>query len=47
MTPMQVVEEWVHRFNAGDAAGVAAPYHDDAVNPQNGAACRSRSRTPA
>jgi ketosteroid isomerase-like protein len=34
MTPKQVVEKWVERFNAGDAAGLAALYHDDAVNHQ-------------
>lgn len=34
MTPRQVVEAWVDRFNAGDAAGLAELYHDDAVNHQ-------------
>lgn len=34
MTPRDVVEEWVRRFNAGDAVGLAALYHDDAVNHQ-------------
>lgn len=34
MTPRQVVETWVERFNAGDADGMAALYHDDAVNHQ-------------
>ena len=34
MTPKQVVEEWVQRFNDGDAAGLAALYHADAVNHQ-------------
>ena len=34
MTPRQVVEEWVRRFNAADAAGLAALYHEDAVNHQ-------------
>jgi limonene-1,2-epoxide hydrolase len=34
MTPRQVVEEWVRRFNAADAAGLATLYHDDAVNHQ-------------
>jgi ketosteroid isomerase-like protein len=34
MTPKQLVETWVERFNAGDAAGLAALYHDDAVNHQ-------------
>ncbi len=34
MTPRETVEEWVRRFNAADAAGLAALYHDDAVNHQ-------------
>ncbi|MEM7120017.1 MAG: nuclear transport factor 2 family protein [Pseudomonadota bacterium] len=34
MTPREVVEEWVKRFNAADVAGLAALYHDDAVNHQ-------------
>jgi len=34
MTPKQVVETWVSRFNARDAAGLEALYHDDAVNHQ-------------
>lgn len=34
MTPRQVVETWVERFNAGDADGMAALYHPDAVNHQ-------------
>jgi ketosteroid isomerase-like protein len=34
MTPRQVVEEWVRRFNAADAPGLAALYHEDAVNHQ-------------
>ena len=34
MTPREVVEEWVKRFNAADAAGLAALYHDEAVNHQ-------------
>ena len=34
MTPRQVVEEWVERFNRGDAAGLAELYHPDAVNHQ-------------
>jgi len=34
MTPKQVVEKWVEFFNAADAAGLAALYHDDAVNHQ-------------
>jgi limonene-1,2-epoxide hydrolase len=34
MTPGQVVETWVKRFNAGDVEGLAALYHEDAVNHQ-------------
>jgi len=34
MTPRQVVEAWVERFNAGDVDGLAALYHADAVNHQ-------------
>jgi ketosteroid isomerase-like protein len=34
MTPRQVVELWVERFNAGDAEGMAALYHEDAINHQ-------------
>ena len=34
MTPKQVVEEWVRRFNAADAAGLSELYHADAVNHQ-------------
>ena len=34
MTPRALVEEWVRRFNAADVAGLAALYHDDAVNHQ-------------
>lgn len=34
MTPRQVVEVWVERFNAGDVAGLGALYSDDAVNHQ-------------
>lgn len=34
MTPKQLVEAWVERFNAGDAAGLAELYHEDAVNHQ-------------
>lgn len=32
--PRAVVEEWLKRFNAADADGLAALYHDDAVNHQ-------------
>lgn len=34
MTPKQLVEEWVRRFNAGDIEGLAALYAPDAVNHQ-------------
>jgi limonene-1,2-epoxide hydrolase len=34
MTPREVVEQWVERFNAGDAQGIAALYHEEAVNHQ-------------
>ncbi|MCB2075122.1 MAG: nuclear transport factor 2 family protein [Novosphingobium sp.] len=34
MSPRQVVELWIERFNAGDAAGLGELYHDDAVNHQ-------------
>ncbi|GAB5466980.1 MAG: hypothetical protein Kilf2KO_00100 [Rhodospirillales bacterium] len=34
MTPKQVVELWIERFNARDASGLAELYHADAVNHQ-------------
>jgi len=34
MTPRDIVEEWVRRFNAADADALAELYHDDAVNHQ-------------
>jgi len=34
MTPREVVETWVERFNAADAESLAALYHADAVNHQ-------------
>lgn len=34
VTPRDVVESWVERFNAADAASLAALYHEDAVNHQ-------------
>jgi len=34
MTPREVVERWVELFNRGDADGLAALYHEDAVNHQ-------------
>jgi ketosteroid isomerase-like protein len=34
MTPRQVVEEWVRRFNAADADAIAELYREDATNHQ-------------
>ena len=34
MSPKMLVETWVELFNAGDADGLAALYHEDAVNHQ-------------
>lgn len=34
MTPKQLVQEWVRRFNAGDVDGLAALYAGDAINHQ-------------
>ena len=34
MTPRQLIEEWVLRFNAADAAGLAELYDEVAVNHQ-------------
>lgn len=34
MTPKQVVELWIERFNAADVDGLAALYAEDAVNHQ-------------
>jgi limonene-1,2-epoxide hydrolase len=34
MTPRQVVEEWVPRFNAADADAIAELYREDATNHQ-------------
>lgn len=34
VTPRELVARWVERFNAADADGIAALYHDDAVNHQ-------------
>ena len=34
MSPREVVEEWVRRFNAADADGISELYHEDAVNHQ-------------
>jgi hypothetical protein len=32
VTPKDVVARWVELFNAGDADGLAALYHEDAIN---------------
>jgi ketosteroid isomerase-like protein len=34
MTPKEVVETWIERFNRADAPGLAELYHEDAVNHQ-------------
>ena len=34
MTAKDIVEEWVRRFNVGDADGLAELYSEDAVNHQ-------------
>lgn len=34
MTPLDLVKEWVERFNNADAEGLAALYAPDAVNDQ-------------
>ncbi len=34
MTPRQVVERWIERFNAGDATALAELYEEDATNHQ-------------
>ncbi len=34
MTPRQLVEQWVARFNAADADGLAELYDEKAVNHQ-------------
>jgi hypothetical protein len=34
MGPRELVKRWVELFNAGDADGLAALYHPDAVNHQ-------------
>jgi ketosteroid isomerase-like protein len=34
MSPRHVVEEFVRRFNKGDAAAITELYHEDAVNHQ-------------
>lgn len=34
MTPKEVVEEWIKRFNHGDAKGLAELYSEEAINHQ-------------
>jgi limonene-1,2-epoxide hydrolase len=34
MSPREVVERWVERFNAADVDGLADLYHPDAINHQ-------------
>ena len=34
MSPRQVLERWIELFNAGDAEGITALYHENAVNHQ-------------
>lgn len=34
VTPRQIVEEWVRRFNRGNAASIAELYDENAVNHQ-------------
>jgi uncharacterized protein (TIGR02246 family) len=34
MDTRSVLEEWINRFNAGDADGLAQLYHEDAINHQ-------------
>lgn len=34
MTPRAVIERWVELFNRGDADGLAALYHEEAINHQ-------------
>ena len=34
MTPRELVEEWIRRFNSGDAESLAELYDQDAVNHQ-------------
>ena len=34
MSARETVEQWLSRFNAGDAEGIAALYARDAVNDQ-------------
>ncbi|MEQ8878328.1 MAG: nuclear transport factor 2 family protein [Cyclobacteriaceae bacterium] len=32
MKPTQLIQQWVQLFNKADADGLAALYHDDAIN---------------
>lgn len=34
MTPKNLVKKWIDLFNQADSTGIAALYHDDAVNHQ-------------
>ncbi len=34
MSPREVLERWIEKFNAADADGLAGLYHPDAVNHQ-------------
>lgn len=34
MSPLEIVELWVQRFNAADADGLSDLYHADAINHQ-------------
>ncbi|MEQ9216531.1 MAG: nuclear transport factor 2 family protein [Cyclobacteriaceae bacterium] len=34
MKPTQLIQQWVQLFNKADADGLAALYHDDAINHQ-------------
>jgi hypothetical protein len=34
VTPAEVLDRWIHAFNAADIEALAALYHEDAVNHQ-------------
>tara|TARA_Y100001949_G_C15941126_1_gene310221 strand:- start:119 stop:478 length:360 start_codon:yes stop_codon:yes gene_type:complete len=34
MKPKELIQQWVKRFNKADAEGLAALYHEDAINHQ-------------
>ena len=34
MSPKEVIQEWVNRFNKADVDGLIAMYHPDAINHQ-------------